>query len=102
MIWSEPPPETPPGHVVEPRDYPGMQRSLERLDTTFFPDARETVTGEALERVLAEGVRSVLRVPIVVAGAPSCCSRSAGRASSTPRRPDARARRAASPITLGS
>ncbi len=68
-LWRDPPDDrTPPGHVVEPRDYPGMQRSLQRLDTTFFRDARETVTGEALERVLAEGVRSVLRVPIVVAG----------------------------------
>jgi serine phosphatase RsbU (regulator of sigma subunit)/anti-sigma regulatory factor (Ser/Thr protein kinase) len=71
VLWREPPDDdTPPGHVVEPRDYPGMQRSLERLDTTFFPDARATVSGEALERVLAEGVRSVLRVPIVVAGRP--------------------------------
>ena len=69
VIWRDPPDErTPPGHVVEPRDYPGMQRSLERLDTTFFRDARTTVTGEALARVLEEGVRSVLRVPIVVAG----------------------------------
>ena len=69
VIWRDPPDErAPPGHVVEPRDYPGMQRSLERLDTTFFRDARTTVTGEALERVLEEGVRSVLRVPIVVAG----------------------------------
>ena len=69
VIWRDPPDElAPPGHVVEPRDYPGMQRSLERLDTTFFPDAREVVVGEALERVMAEGVRSVLRVPIVVAG----------------------------------
>jgi GAF domain-containing protein/anti-sigma regulatory factor (Ser/Thr protein kinase) len=69
VIWRNPPDErTPPGHVVEPSDYPGMQRSLERLDTTFFRDARETVTGEALQRVLEEGVRSVLRVPIVVAG----------------------------------
>jgi GAF domain-containing protein/anti-sigma regulatory factor (Ser/Thr protein kinase) len=69
VIWRDPPDEfAPPGHVVEPRDYPGMQRSLERLDTTFFPDAREVVVGEALDRVMAEGVRSVLRVPIVVAG----------------------------------
>ena len=69
VLWREPPEESmPPGQVVEPRDYPGMQRSLERLDTTFFPDARTTVSGEALERVVAEGVRSVLRVPIVVAG----------------------------------
>ena len=69
VIWRDPPDDrAPPGHVVEPRDYPGMQRSLERLDTTFFRDARTTVTGEALERVLEEGVRSVLRVPIVVAG----------------------------------
>jgi GAF domain-containing protein/anti-sigma regulatory factor (Ser/Thr protein kinase) len=69
VIWRDPPDElAPPGHVVEPRDYPGMQRSLERLHTTFFPDAREVVVGDALERVMAEGVRSVLRVPIVVAG----------------------------------
>ncbi|HKY24491.1 MAG TPA: SpoIIE family protein phosphatase [Gaiella sp.] len=69
VIWRDPPDErTPPGTVVEPRDYPGMLRSLERLDATFFSDARTTVTGDALERVLAEGVRSVLRVPIVVAG----------------------------------
>ena len=69
VIWRDPPDDrAPPGHVVEPRDYPGMQRSLERLDTTFFRDARTTVTGEALERVLEEGVRSVLRVPLVVAG----------------------------------
>ena len=69
VIWREPSDAlAPPGHVVEPRDYPGMQRSLERLDTTFFPDAREVVVGDALERVMAEGVRSVLRVPIVVGG----------------------------------
>jgi GAF domain-containing protein/anti-sigma regulatory factor (Ser/Thr protein kinase) len=69
VIWRDPPDDrAPPGHVVEPRDYPGMQRSLERLDTTFFRDARTTVTGEALARVLEEGVRSVLRVPIIVAG----------------------------------
>ena len=69
VVWRDPPDErTPPGHAVEPGDYPGMQRSLQRLDTTFFRDARTTVSGDALERVLEEGVRSVLRVPIVVAG----------------------------------
>ena len=69
VIWRNPPDiRTPPGHAVEPSDYPGMQRSLERLDTTFFHDARTIVTGEALERVLQEGVRSVLRVPIAVSG----------------------------------
>ncbi len=71
VIWREPPsPDTPPGHVVEPQDYPGMQLSLERREPTFFPDARTTVQGERLERILAEGVRSVLRVPVVVSGRP--------------------------------
>ena len=71
VIWREPPsPDTPPGHVVEPQDYPGMQLSLERREPTFFPDARTTVQGDRLERILAEGVRSVLRVPIVVSGRP--------------------------------
>ena len=69
VIWREPPlAETPPGHVAEARDYPGMQRALDRLDTIFVPDARATVSGEALERIIEEGVRSLLRVPIVVAG----------------------------------
>ena len=71
VIWREPPsPDTPPGHGVEPQDYPGMQLSLERREPTFFPDARTTVQGERLERILAEGVRSVLRVPVVVSGRP--------------------------------
>ncbi len=67
VLWREPPvADAPPGHVADPADYPGMARSLEELDITFFPDARTTVTGKALDRVLAEGVRSVMRVPIVV------------------------------------
>ncbi len=71
VIWREPAsPDAPPGHRVEPQDYPGMQLSLERREPTFFPDARTTVQGERLERILAEGVRSVLRVPIVVSGRP--------------------------------
>lgn len=69
VIWREPPsPTTPPGHVAEARDYPGMQRALDRLDTIFVPDARTTVSGEALQRIIEEGVRSLLRVPIVIAG----------------------------------
>jgi GAF domain-containing protein/anti-sigma regulatory factor (Ser/Thr protein kinase) len=69
VLWREPPsPELPPGSLADPRDYPGMEESLSGLETRFFPDARETVHGEALERVLAEDVRSVLRVPINVAG----------------------------------
>ena len=69
VIWREPPLETlPPGRVAEARDFPGMQRALERRDTIFVPDARAAVSGEALERVIQEGVRSLLRVPVVVAG----------------------------------
>jgi GAF domain-containing protein/anti-sigma regulatory factor (Ser/Thr protein kinase) len=70
-LWRDPPDDSAPaGRLVEPQDYPGMKRSLERLDTTFFPDARKVVTGDALDRVMAEGVRSLMRVPIVVGGRP--------------------------------
>lgn len=70
-LWRDPGDDAaPPGRLVRPEDYPGMIRSLERLDTTFFADARATVTGAALDRVIAEGVRSLMRVPIVVGGRP--------------------------------
>ncbi|HET9243409.1 MAG TPA: SpoIIE family protein phosphatase [Gaiella sp.] len=69
VLWREPPSlDSPPGSIADPRDYPGMEESLAGLETMFFPDARQTVSGEALERVLADDARSVLRVPIVVAG----------------------------------
>ena len=104
VIWRDPPDDrAPPGHVVEPRDYPGMQRSLERLDTTFFRDARTTVTGEALA-ARAGGGRPV-RPPRAASssrGGPSCSSRSAGRASSRIRRPSCSRWCAGSPTTPAS
>ena len=35
------------GSRREPRDYPGMQRALDRLDTIFVPDARDRVRRSA-------------------------------------------------------
>ena len=89
VIWRDPPDErAPPGHVVEPRDYPGMQRSLEAARHDVLPrrpnDRHRGGARSACWR-RASGPSSACRSSS--RDGPSCSSHSAGRVSSPTRRP---------------
>jgi serine phosphatase RsbU (regulator of sigma subunit)/anti-sigma regulatory factor (Ser/Thr protein kinase) len=60
--------EVPPGSAVSLDDYPGLPEALERLQLSFVPDVQALLEGVALEHVQRFGVRSSLRVPIVIGG----------------------------------
>ena len=61
-------PEIPPGAPVSLGDYPGLPEALEQLQLSFVPDVQAVLEGDALEHVRRYGVRSSLRVPIVIEG----------------------------------
>jgi GAF domain-containing protein/anti-sigma regulatory factor (Ser/Thr protein kinase) len=56
------------GTRVEAGDFVGLDRVLGRLETFFVPDAQTASSGLALELIRRTGIRSILRVPIVVGG----------------------------------
>ena len=50
------------------RGLSGLSEALEQLQLSFVPDVQAILEGEALEHVRRYGVRSSLRVPIVIEG----------------------------------
>ena len=61
-------PDIPAGTPVSLDDYPGLPEALEQLRLSFVPDVQSELDGEALEHVRRYGIRSSLRVPIVIEG----------------------------------
>lgn len=69
VLWRDPPSElVPPGTLVQASDFPGLMEALERLETIFLPDSPHDVKGVALEHALRLGIRSSLRIPVVIGG----------------------------------
>jgi GAF domain-containing protein/anti-sigma regulatory factor (Ser/Thr protein kinase) len=69
VIARDPPSEIfPAGLRVAMGDLLGLDRVVEHLETYFLHDAREAASGIPLDRVKRAGIRSVLRVPIVIGG----------------------------------
>lgn len=69
VLWREPPSDVlPPGTLLDFADFPGLHETMQRRETMFIPDALEHVVGRALEHARALGIRSSLRVPIVLGG----------------------------------
>ena len=69
VLWRKPEHgDIPPGTVVSLADYPGLPEALEQLRLSFVPDVQAVLEGSALEHVRRHGVRSSLRVPIVIEG----------------------------------
>jgi GAF domain-containing protein/anti-sigma regulatory factor (Ser/Thr protein kinase) len=67
--WRDPPSDViPPGTQIDFADFPGLTEAMERLEALFVADAQENVKGLALQHAKAVGVRSSLRVPIVIDG----------------------------------
>jgi GAF domain-containing protein/anti-sigma regulatory factor (Ser/Thr protein kinase) len=56
------------GVRVEAADFVGLDRVLRHLETFFVSDAQTASSGLALELVQRTGIRSILRVPIVIGG----------------------------------
>ena len=49
-------------------DFPRLREALDELGSSFIPDVRETTFGAGLEFVTELGIRSSLRMPVVIAG----------------------------------
>jgi serine phosphatase RsbU (regulator of sigma subunit)/anti-sigma regulatory factor (Ser/Thr protein kinase) len=57
-----------PGLESALAEFPKLQQAVEGLDVSFVPDVRDEARGEGLARVKRLGIRSSLRVPVVIAG----------------------------------
>ncbi|HET6684617.1 MAG TPA: SpoIIE family protein phosphatase [Gaiella sp.] len=49
-------------------DFPRLRNAVHALDVSFVPDVSEEALGEGLARVRRLGIRSSLRVPVVISG----------------------------------
>jgi GAF domain-containing protein/anti-sigma regulatory factor (Ser/Thr protein kinase) len=69
VVWREPPhAAVVPGSTIDANDRPGLREAMEELRVMFVPDMLDSVRGDALALVREIGVRSALRIPIVVGG----------------------------------
>jgi GAF domain-containing protein/anti-sigma regulatory factor (Ser/Thr protein kinase) len=69
VLWREPPSDVlPVGSRLAFADFPRLWETMERRETMFVPDALEHVVGQALEHAKLLGIRSSVRVPIVLGG----------------------------------
>ena len=69
VLWRDPPASLiPSGTRIAFANFPGLRETMERLETMFVPDALEHLVGAALGHARELGIRSSLRVPIVLEG----------------------------------
>jgi GAF domain-containing protein/anti-sigma regulatory factor (Ser/Thr protein kinase) len=69
VVWREPAHEAVvPGSTIDANDRPGLREAMDELRVMFVPDMPASVRGDALALVREIGVRSALRIPIVVGG----------------------------------
>jgi serine/threonine-protein kinase RsbW len=69
VAWRHPPsPHFLPGTIARVDELPGVEQALRSAEPLFVDDAWQQTAGSMLERVRAEGTRSVLRVPITISG----------------------------------
>ena len=57
-----------PGLLARLEDFPDLLDAVGNLQVSFVRDVQREATGEGLERVSALGLRSSLRLPLVVGG----------------------------------
>mgnify|MGYP000044068472 FL=1 len=69
VLWRDPPsPLLPPGTAVAFDDFPGLRQAVAELRTMYVHDSLTQIRGRALEQARELGIRSSLRVPIVIGG----------------------------------
>jgi serine phosphatase RsbU (regulator of sigma subunit)/anti-sigma regulatory factor (Ser/Thr protein kinase) len=69
VVWRDPPSSHfPPGARAPLDELPALRRALPGSDPIFVDDARDHAEGSLRRRIEQAGTRSVLRVPIVIAG----------------------------------
>ena len=69
VLWRDPPsPILPPGTAVAFDDFPGLREAVAELRAMYVQDSLTQVRGSSLEHARALGIRSSLRVPIVIGG----------------------------------
>jgi GAF domain-containing protein/anti-sigma regulatory factor (Ser/Thr protein kinase) len=69
VVWREPAhAAVVPGSTIDANDRPGLREAMDELRAMFVPDMLDSVRGDALTLIREIGVRSALRIPIVVGG----------------------------------